>query len=226
MNYPKELAYPIQESSKAFPLEGFVPGQGPLDPQIMIVGEAPGRTEVENFIPFSGQAGKELIKSLALAGLTREDVYITSAVRSRPYHTKERINKRTGAHEIVHPNRTPTKKEVMLHAPLLDYEIEQIDPPIIVTVGNIGLQRLLGNQIVIKNYHGQLIQSPIQQSDSEGSGYHWTNKPYQIVPMYHPAAIFYNRTLAETIEKDWRGLTKFLMPSTTHDKPGSSARKQ
>lgn len=206
MDYPKELSYPIQQLSKAYPLEGFVPGQGPLDPRIMIIGEAPGRTEVENFIPFSGQAGKELIKSLALAGLTREEVYITSAVRSRPYSTKERINKRTGAHEIVHPNRTPTKKEVLLHAPLLDYEIAQIDPPVIVTVGNIGLQRILGNQAVIKHCHGQVIRSSIQFCNPAGTAYQWSDKSYVIVPMYHPAAVFYNRTLAEDIEKDWIGL--------------------
>lgn len=210
MDYPKELAYPIQQLSKAYPLEGFVAGQGPLHPRLMIVGEAPGRTEVENFIPFSGQAGKELIKSLARAGLTREDVYITSAVRSRPYGTKERVNKRSGAYEIVHPNRTPTKKEVLLHAPLLDYEIAQIDPPIIVTVGNIGLQRLLGTQMVIKHCHGQVIQSTIQQSNLERTGYQWSNQSYLIVPMYHPAAIFYNRTLAADIEKDWTGLKTIL----------------
>ena len=79
MQYPKELATAVQQASRSYPLEGFVPGQGPLHPKLMIVGEAPGRTEIENFIPFSGQAGKELMKSLALAGLTREDVYITTA---------------------------------------------------------------------------------------------------------------------------------------------------
>ena len=81
-------------NQKAYQLEGFVPGQGPLHPKLMIVGEAPGRTEIENFIPFSGQAGKELMASLALVGLTREEVYITSAVRSRPYSIK-RTNQQT-----------------------------------------------------------------------------------------------------------------------------------
>jgi uracil-DNA glycosylase family 4 len=208
MNYPKKLADLVIEQSKAFQLEGFVPGQGPLNPKLMIVGEAPGRTEIENFIPFSGQAGKELMASLALAGLTREDVYITSAVRSRPYSIKERINKRTGAPEIVHPNRTPTKKEVLLHAPLLDYEIQKVDPPLIATVGNIGLQRLLGNRFSITEVHGQPIKSVIQQTNAEKNGYTWSDKQYTIVPMYHPAAIFYNRTLAERIQQDWSDLNR------------------
>ena len=165
MQYPKELATAVQQASRSYPLEGFVPGQGPLQPKLMIVGEAPGRTEIENFIPFSGQAGKELMKSLALAGLTREDVYITSAVRSRPYSVKERINKRSGAHEIVHPNRTPTKKEVLLHAPLLDYELSVVDPPVIATVGNIGLQRLLGNAYQRPPWRSDPFQNSRKQSD-------------------------------------------------------------
>ncbi|EAC5558310.1 uracil-DNA glycosylase [Enterococcus innesii] len=217
MQYPKELAIAVQQASRNYPLEGFVPGQGPLQPKLMIVGEAPGRTEIENFIPFSGQAGKELMKSLALAGLTREDVYITSAVRSRPYSVKERINKRSGAHEIVHPNRTPTKKEVLLHAPLLDYELSVVDPPVIATVGNIGLQRLLGNVYYIKDHHGEVIRSKIQESNPTKDGYQWSEKEYLIVPMYHPAAIFYNRTLTPQIEADWRGLRNILSQITADE---------
>jgi uracil-DNA glycosylase family 4 len=210
MNYPKQLAESVIAQSKAYKLEGFVPGQGPLDPKLMIVGEAPGRTEIENFIPFSGQAGKELMASLALAGLTREDVYITSAVRSRPYSIKERINKKNGTPEILRPNRTPSKKEVLLHAPLLDYELQKIEPALIVTVGNIGLQRLLGNRYFITEVHGQPIQSAIQKVNPENTGYQWSDKVYTIVPMYHPAAVFYNRSLADQIQQDWAGLKQII----------------
>ena len=94
MNYPKKLAEPIIEQSKAYQLEGFVPGQGPLHPKLMIVGEAPGRTEIENFIPFSGQAGKELMASLALVGLTREEVYITRC-STEPSLFDQRTNQQT-----------------------------------------------------------------------------------------------------------------------------------
>lgn len=41
MQYPKELATAVQQASRSYPLEGFVPGQGPLQPKLMIVGEAP-----------------------------------------------------------------------------------------------------------------------------------------------------------------------------------------
>ena len=57
MEYPTEL---IQEASLRMndrPVEGFVAGQGPLHPKLMLVGEAPGKTEIDTHIPFSGQAG-------------------------------------------------------------------------------------------------------------------------------------------------------------------------
>ena len=83
-----------------------------------------------------------------------------------------------------------------------------MDPPLIATVGNIGLQRLLGNRYSITNVHGQPIRSAIQQLNAEKNGYTWSDKQYLIVPMYNPAAIFYNRTLAERIHQDWSGLNR------------------
>ena len=83
MEYPKEL---IQEASLRMngrPVEGFIAGQGPLHPKLMLVGEAPGKTEIDTHVPFSGQAGKELMQALSSTGLTREEVYITSAPVSR-----------------------------------------------------------------------------------------------------------------------------------------------
>ncbi|EMF45725.1 Uracil-DNA glycosylase family protein, clostridial type [Planococcus halocryophilus Or1] len=106
----KELAELGKERINGYPVEGFVWGSGPENPAIMLVGEAPGENEVETGIPFTGRAGKELMASLHSVGLAREDVYITSAVRSRPYKwgTKK---KRNG--EIIERkyNRAPTKKK-------------------------------------------------------------------------------------------------------------------
>lgn len=204
MEYPEKLIAAVKKRSEGLQLEGFVAGQGPLKPKLMLVGEAPGRKEIDNFIPFSGQAGKELMAAFALAGLTREDVYITSAVRSRPFSVKERLNKRTGELETVRPNRTPTAKEVLAHAPILDYELQQVTPPLIVTVGNIGLHRLLGKGFNVTKDHGRLIQHPIQQLNKEQTGYIWSEATHLIIPTYHPAAVFYNRKLQPLIEADWR----------------------
>ncbi|WP_281738726.1 uracil-DNA glycosylase [Enterococcus dispar] len=210
MEYPNELITFVKKRAQYFDLQGFVAGQGPLSPKLMIVGEAPGRKEIENFIPFSGQAGKELMACLANVGLTRADVYITSAVRSRPYAVKEHFNKKTGAKEIIYPNRTPSKKEVLAHAPILDYEIEKIAPKLITPVGNIGLQRLLGNSYFVTRCHGQIIQHPIQKLNENGDGYIWTEENYTIVPLFHPAAIFYNRKLESLIQADWQVIGDLL----------------
>ncbi|MGX7162424.1 uracil-DNA glycosylase [Enterococcus massiliensis] len=210
MNYPDSLVADVFQRSVGFKLEGFVPGQGPLQPKLMIVGEAPGRKEITNFIPFSGQAGVELMKCFDSVGLTREEVYITSAVRSRPFSVKERKNKRTGEEEIVTPNRTPNKKEVLAHAPILDYEIKKVAPRLIATVGNIGLQRLLGPKYVITSAHGKIVQHPILQLDAGQEKYSWTKNSYTIVPLFHPAAVFYNRKLQPLIEEDWRVIGTLL----------------
>lgn len=210
MEYPKELVKIVNERSKNYALEGFVTGSGPLDPKLMIVGEAPGRKEIENLIPFSGQAGKELMACFASVELTREDVYITSALRSRPYKINERVNKKTGAKEIVYPNRTPSKKEVFAHAPLLDYEIKVVKPKLIATLGNIGLKRLLGNTYTVSKFHGQIIKHPIQMLNEKMESYVWSKKDYTIVPLFHPAAIFYNRKLAPLIKADWQVIGQLL----------------
>lgn len=210
MDYPKELVELVANRSKEFQLEGFIAGQGPLQPKLMVVGEAPGRNEVVNHIPFSGAAGKELMQAMTAIGLTRENTYITSAVRSRPYKIVKRVNKRTQENETVYPNRTPSKKEILAHAPILDYELAIIQPKIIATLGNIGLQRLLGPKWQISERHGEVYHGPVLELNAEQTNYQLSEKEYTIVPLFHPAAIFYNRSLSDKIEDDWRILGKLL----------------
>ncbi|TFD98402.1 uracil-DNA glycosylase [Jeotgalibacillus sp. R-1-5s-1] len=210
MRIPEHLAELGRKRIEGFPVEGFVYGEGPEHPALMLVGEAPGETEIHNGIPFSGRAGAELMKSLDFLGLTREQVYITSAVRSRPYKWGE---KRTRDGEIIKRtyNRTPTKKEILAHAPILDYEIKHIQAPIIVTLGNIGLQRLAGNDKKVTQIHGQLIEQPVQYLRSlEDKSYHWTDRSYKIFPTFHPAAVFYNRSLEEKLMEDLNTLKRMI----------------
>lgn len=210
MKYPDELVKEALRRMDGKPVEGFVAGQGPLHPELMLIGEAPGKTEVENHIPFSGQAGKELMASLALAGLSREDVYITSAVRSRPYRTVQRINKRTNQTETTYPNRTPTASEVFAHAPILDYELMHVQPKLIATLGNIGLQRLLGKNYTVTKNHGELYEGPVMRLNGQKDAYVWSKENYRIIPLFHPAAIFYNRSLGPLIQNDWQTLADIL----------------
>lgn len=204
-----ELAALGKERMEGYPVEGFVWGSGPENPAIMLVGEAPGENELETGIPFTGRAGKELMASLQSVGLAREDVYITSAVRSRPYKwgTKK---KRNG--EIIERkyNRAPTKKEIIAHAPILDREIQDINPPILVTLGNVGLQRLIGPKAKVTELHGVLMESPILYWDDQVEDFKETAEVYHIFPTFHPASVFYNPAVRELKDKDWKKLKELL----------------
>ena len=204
MKYPDKLLAEVKERSKGIRLEGINFGAGPAHPKLMIIGEAPGREEIESLIPFHGASGKELMKSLASIGLKREDVYITSAVRSRPYSVKKVFSKKENKEVTKYPNRKPTKKEILAHAPLLDFELRYAQPKVIVTVGTTALSRLLDHKYEISKVHGKIIKNTsILELNDKKDGYVWSNEKYTVVPQYHPAAVYYNRKLADIIAQDW-----------------------
>lgn len=86
----------------------------------------------------------------------------------------------------------------------------QVQPKIIVPLGNTALQRLLGPQANIGKLHGQLLNQPIQRAKKDGSGYEFTTTNSLLVPMYHPAAVLYSRKLEPTILRDWQRLGNFI----------------
>lgn len=190
-------------------ITGFVPGMGADDPSIVLIGEAPGRNEVKEGRPFVGASGKELTKMLELAGLGRDDVYITSVVRGRPYSVKKTVD-RHGQAVIKHPNRTPSKTEVKIFAPLFDWEIKTVAPKLLIPLGNTSLQRLLGSQANIGHLHGKIFQSSIMQIDDHGK-YQLGEQSYWLAPMYHPAAYLYARRLEKTVRADWENLHHWLV---------------
>lgn len=204
MKYPDKLLAEVKERSKGMRLEGINFGAGPAHPKLMIIGEAPGREEIESLIPFHGASGKELMKSLASIGLKREDVYITSAVRSRPYSVKKVFSKKENKEVTKYPNRKPTKKEILAHAPLLNFELRYAQPKVIVTVGTTALSRLLDHKYEISKVHGKIIKNTsILELNDKKDGYVWSKEKYTVVPQYHPAAVFYNRKLTDIIAQDW-----------------------
>ena len=207
---PDQLIKIGMKRIEGFPVEGFVKGKGPKNPAIMLIGEAPGENEAIKGIPFIGRAGDELEKSLKSVNLTRDDVYMTSAVRSRPYMWKEK-KMRNG--EVIDRkyNRPPSQQEIIAHAPLLDYEIKNIAPLVIVTLGNVGLQRLLGKEAKVSNLHGQILERAVRHLNSlEENEYVWSNEKYIIIPTYHPAAVFYRPSNRDFIEDDWSKIGKYI----------------
>ena len=210
IEYPPALLDEVRTWTAGRQLAGFTPGQGPLNPDLMLVGEAPGRHEEKVNIPFSGASGQELIKFLNSIGYSRENTYITSVVRQRPYSVKRVRDKKSGKLVEKTPNRTPTKKEVLAFAPLFDWELATIRPKIIVPLGNTALQRLLGPHANIGELHGQRLEQPIQQVTPDHQGYQWSSKKYILVPMYHPAAVLYARRLMPVVQDDWKKLGQVI----------------
>ncbi len=210
IKYPEELLRAVKEETAGRNLTGFTPGQGPRHPELMLIGEAPGRHEEKVNIPFSGASGQELMKLVESIGYSRQTVYITSVVRQRPYSVKRVRDKKTGQVIEKTPNRTPTKGEVRAFAPLFDWELHYVDPQVLVPLGNTALQRLLGPAANIGQLHGQPLTSAIQEADPAGRGYRLSKRQYRLFPMYHPAAILYARRLQPTVEADWQRLGQFM----------------
>jgi len=197
MQFPEELIKEAKKRIAGFDVEGFVLGQGDESCKIMIVGEAPGENEAVKGEPFIGRAGDELDKQLNYIGLERKDVYITSAVRSRPYKWVKTTKKGSGGQRKA--NRKPNQKEILAHAPLLDYQIEKMDPEVIIALGGVAYERLIGRKDKISELVGKVIRTPIMRLDREKEKYVETEKSYLIIPLYHPAAVFYNPKIKEDI---------------------------
>ncbi|UCC81307.1 MAG: uracil-DNA glycosylase [Candidatus Zixiibacteriota bacterium] len=104
----------------------FVFGVGNPDADIVFIGEAPGRDEDLQGIPFVGRAGKLLDKMLAEIGLNRNDVYIANILKCRPPE-----------------NRDPESEEVDECLPYLIKQIKLIKPKVICSLGRVAAQRIL-----------------------------------------------------------------------------------
>ncbi len=182
----KELIRDAQRGMQPFPCEGFLHGEGNEKARVLFVGEAPGRTELVTGTPFSGRSEQSFEAYLQLIGLSREEIYVTSTVRSRPYKT-DRKSKNKPIQE--RGNRTPTKREIAAHAVLLDETIASIQPEVIVTLGRIALERLAGSPFKVSEQHGKPFCTKLLSYGLEGT-YIRDNRAI-IFPTYHPSSIFF-----------------------------------
>lgn len=118
-----------------------VPGEGPVNAEILFVGEGPGFHENEQGRPFVGAAGKFLEDLLASIGLTRSEVFITNIVKCRPP-----------------ANREPRPEEVSTcTSQYLERQIQAINPKVMVTLGRHSMERYL-QKVKISDVHGQAFQ--------------------------------------------------------------------
>lgn len=119
-----------------------VPGEGPVPANVFFLGEAPGAMEDRKGRPFVGPSGRILVKLLENAGLTREQVYITSCVKCRPPN-----------------NRTPHVDELdTCQMSWLNRQIELVDPRVIVLLGRVAINQLLQDEGSLRQRHGRTVQ--------------------------------------------------------------------
>lgn len=114
-------------------------GSGNEQARVMIVGEAPGKNEDEQGLPFVGAAGKYLDELLGYAGLSRDEVFIANVLKCRPPG-----------------NRDPRPEEIEQCADFLRDQTRFIDPEYIVTLGNFSTKFILRTEVGITRLRGTL----------------------------------------------------------------------
>jgi uracil-DNA glycosylase family 4 len=156
-------------------------GAGSADAELMFVGEAPGRTEDERGVPFVGQAGKLLDELLEGIGLRRQDVFIANTLKCRPPN-----------------NRNPYPNELEACQGYLWRQIELIQPTVIATLGNFATKLLRADTTGITRIHGQVEERVVGP------------RRVRLLPLLHPAAALYTRSLVEVLREDFRQLPELL----------------
>lgn len=203
--YVKEIVEnPVCENPGGF---HFVLGDGGADSPVVLIGEAPGKDEVAEGRPFVGKAGAILNEFLYGAGIKRNDLFITNAIKYRLA--------RTGKSGKGFANRPAKAAEIEKSASFLKKELEIISPGFIVTLGNVPLKALAmctENDLCQKlsegigACHGKAFESAVGGTDKK--------KGAVIFPLYHPASTIYNRSLKDVYAEDLEKLSEIIKKST------------
>ncbi len=154
----------------------IVNGVGPTDADLLFVGEGPGANEDEAGEPFVGRSGDVLDEALRDGGLARKDVRITNCVRCRPPE-----------------NRDPHADELSNCRGHLEAEVGRLDPELIVTLGKVPSEHLLGRSVSITAESGDVVDARV------------ASEARRVLLSVHPAATLYDRSQREgflaTIER-------------------------
>lgn len=144
-------------------------GEGNPEALVMFVGEGPGAVEDETGRPFVGPAGELLTKIIGAMGLTREDVFIANIVKCRPPG-----------------NRDPHPEEIAACIGYLHAQIDAISPKVIVTLGRIASQTLLGDATPIGRLRGAFREY----------------RGIAVMPTYHPSYLLQNPSKKRDVWED------------------------
>jgi DNA polymerase len=157
-------------------------GVGNPDADIMFIGEAPGADEDAQGEPFVGRAGQLLTKIIKAMGFAREDVYIANILKCRPDVPAGSFG-----------NRAPTPREMQTCRPYLMEQIDIIKPKVIVALGAVAVEGLLGTRAPMRELRGRW--------DS------FNGTPLMIT--YHPAYLLRNQAPSEK-RKVWEDMMLVL----------------
>jgi DNA polymerase len=150
-------------------------GEGPADARIFLIGEQPGDQEDRAGRPFVGPAGRILDKAIEEAGLSRDDVYLTNAVKHFKWTAKgkRRIHQR------------PSASEMAACKPWLGTELATVDPAVVVALGATAGQALFGSRFRVGAARGEVL-------DLDG-------RP--VIATIHPSAVLRVREPADRDEQ-------------------------
>lgn len=162
MTKQEKLKYIFDAIKKAYPNRRLVFNDGSPESAVMIIGEAPGKDEEMQGKPFVGRGGKLLNSTLETLGWKRADFYVTNVVKYRPS-------------DEFGGNRTPMPEEIEKFRPVLEKEIEVVNPKLIVVLGRVAMSGL-----------------GIEGSMSMNRGKPIEKNGRRILITYHPAAILRN----------------------------------
>lgn len=158
----------------------LVMGAGNPDADIVFIGEAPGKAEDEQGLPFVGASGRFLNEMLASVGMNRDDVYITNIVKYRPPN-----------------NRDPSREEKAEFWPYLMRQLEIISPKVVITLGRHSGMAFIPD-LVISRDHGQ--PHTVRHGERE----------FMVIPLYHPAAALYKGSMRQTLIDDFSTIVKLV----------------
>ena len=152
--------------------------------RIMFVGEAPGRDEDIEGLPFVGRSGKLLDRMMAAIGLDRSKAYIANVIPWRPPG-----------------NRTPTPQETQICLPFIQRQIELVNPDVLVTLGNPSTQTLLSTREGIMRTRGKWFQ------------YDTGTRVIRALATFHPAYLLRSPSYKRLSWQDLRSIAKALAES-------------
>jgi uracil-DNA glycosylase len=156
-------------------------GSGNADADLMFVGEAPGRHEDEQGVPFVGRAGKLLDRLLGDIGLARSDVFVANVLKCRPPGNRD-----------PHPQEIENCQDYLLR------QVDLIEPRVVCTLGNFATKLLRGDPTGITRLHGReevLVMG---------------HRAVRLYPLFHPAAALYTPMNVEVLQADFRRLPELL----------------